>query len=208
MASAVQHVAAAAIALVPALRRHTPVPTLMGFALGSAAMFALRWMTDHLEQRGRGGAAGLVAATGADFRVDGLVLGAGVAAGGHSGLLLTVAIAIEHLVVGFAVAGTLGPGTSRGHMVPVPVLTTLGAAVGAAVLAGAPSALLATVLALGAVAFMYPVTEELLVRAPERGETALGSALFCVRLLLLLVIAELVWMCRVHTLVHVHHAAT
>jgi ZIP family zinc transporter len=200
VASAVQHVAAAAIALVPALRRHTPVPTLMGFALGSAAMFALRWMTDHLEQRGRGGAAGLVAATGADFRVDGLVLGAGGAAGGHTGLLLTVAIAIEHLVVGLAVAGTLGPGTSRGHMVLVPVLTTLGAAVGAAVLA--------TVLALGAVAFMYPVTEELLVRAPERGETALGSALFCVRLLLLLVIAELVWMCRVHTLVHVHHAAT
>jgi ZIP family zinc transporter len=75
------------------------------------------------------------------------------------------------------------------------------------VLAGAPSALLATVLALGAVAFMSLVTEELLVRAHERGLAALGSALFVAGLLLLLVIDELVEMCRVRTLVHVYHAA-
>jgi ZIP family zinc transporter len=41
-------------------------------------------------------------------------------------------------------------------------------------LAGAPGPVLATVLAFGAVAFMYLVTEELLVRAHERGETCPG----------------------------------
>ncbi len=76
--SAVQHVAAgvifaaAAIELLPELLKHSPAPTLIGFALGIAAMFALRGATDRVERAGRGGA-GLIAATGADFLV-GVVL--------------------------------------------------------------------------------------------------------------------------------------
>jgi ZIP family zinc transporter len=199
--SAVQHFAAgvvfaaAAIELLPELLQHSPVPTLVGFALGIAAMFALRWVTDRVERAGQG-SAGLIAATGADFLVDGLVLGAGFAAGGPTGALLTVAIAIEYLFVGIAVAAALGERATRWRKMSVPgglaVLTTLGAGVGAALLAGAPSAVLATVLAVGAVAFMYLVTEELLVHAHEHGETAFGSALFFVGFLIYLVIEEIV----------------
>ena len=128
--------------------------------------------------------------------MDGLVLGAGFAAGGPTGALLTVAIAIEYLFVGIAVAAALGERATRWRKMSVPgglaVLTTLGAGVGAALLAGAPSAVLATVLAVGAVAFMYLVTEELLVHAHEHGETAFGSALFFVGFLIYLVIEEIV----------------
>lgn len=200
--SAVQHFAAgvvfaaAAIELLPELLKHSPVPTLAGFTLGIAAMFALRAATERAEQRGRGGIAGLLAATGADFLVDGVVLGAGFASGGQTGALLTIAIAVEYLFVGISLAAELGAEASRGRKVGVPfvlaLLTPLGAAIGAITLAEAPAGVLATALAFGAVAFMYLVTEELLVRAHERGESAIGSALFFVGFLLYLVIEEIV----------------
>jgi zinc transporter, ZIP family len=199
--SAVQHLAAgvvfaaAAIELLPELLKHSPGPTLVGFAIGIAVMFALRWVGDQVERTGQG-AAGLIAVTGADFLVDGLVLGAGFAAGGQTGLLLTVAIAIEYLFVGLSVAAELGSAASRRRKIGVPTglaaLTIAGAVVGAAALAGTSGVVLATVLAVGAVAFMYLVTEELLVHAHERGETAVGSALFFVGFLLYLVIVEVV----------------
>ncbi len=62
--------AASAIELLPELLKHSPAPTLIGFALGIATMFALRYVTDRVERAGRGGA-GLIAATGVDFLVDG-----------------------------------------------------------------------------------------------------------------------------------------
>jgi ZIP family zinc transporter len=125
-----------------------------------------------------------------------VVLGAGFAAGGQTGALLTVAVAIEYLFVGIAVAAELGAGASRRRKIGVPfalaLLTTLGAGVGAAVLEGVLGRVLATVLAFGAVAFMYLATEELLVHAHERGETARGSVLFFVGFLLYLLIEEIV----------------
>ena len=111
-------------------------------------------------------------------------------------MLLTVAIAIEYLFVGLSVAAELGSGATRRRKIGVPtalaVLTIAGAVVGAAALAGTSGVVLATVLAVGAVAFMYLVTEELLVHAHERGETAVGSALFFVGFLLYLLIEEVV----------------
>jgi ZIP family zinc transporter len=63
--SAVQHFAAgvifaaAAIELLPELLKHSPAPTLIGFALGIAAMFALRDVTEQVERTGRGDRASL-----------------------------------------------------------------------------------------------------------------------------------------------------
>lgn len=50
--------------------------------------------------------------------------------------------------------------------------------------------MLAGVLAFGAVAFMYLATEELLVEAHARGETAVGSTAFYVGFLVILVIEQ------------------
>ena len=59
-------------------------------------------------------------------------------------------------------------------------------------LTGASPAVLAGVLAFGAVAFMYLATEELLVEAHAKGETSIGSVGFFVGFLIYLVLAELI----------------
>jgi ZIP family zinc transporter len=54
------------------------------------------------------------------------------------------------------------------------------------------AAVLAGVLAFGAVAFMYLATEELLVEAHASGETAVGSVGFFLGFLIYLVLHELI----------------
>jgi ZIP family zinc transporter len=72
------------------------------------------------------------------------------------------------------------------------LLTVIGAALGVWLLGGASTPVLAGVLAFGAVAFMYLATEELLVEAHERGETAAGSSGFYIGFLIYLILAELI----------------
>jgi zinc transporter, ZIP family len=123
-----------------------------------------------------------------------VILGAGFAAGSHTGLLLTLALAVEYLFVALSLSAALGAGGSRSLVVAAPVglsvLTVAGTALGVALLSGASPTTLAAVLAFGAVAFMYLATEELLVKAHERGETAAGSVTFFIGFLLYMVLTE------------------
>jgi ZIP family zinc transporter len=191
--------AAAAIELLPQVLAHNPPVAIVGFAVGLAVMFAMRAYTDRLEAREQeaGGSAfpaGLIGATAVDFLVDGLVLGAGFAAGGHTGLLLVLAVTVEYLFVGLSLSASLGSSAGPSRTVAVPIalslLTLVGAGVGMLALGNASTTVLAGVLAFGAVAFMYLVTEELLVKAHERGETALGSATYFIGFLIYLIIHE------------------
>jgi ZIP family zinc transporter len=191
--------AAAAIELLPEVLAHNPQVAIVGFAVGLAVMFAMRAYTDRIEAEhdqagGSALPAGLIGATAIDFLVDGIVLGAGFAAGGHTGLLLVLAITVEYLFVGLSLSATLGRSAGATRTVGVPVvlslLTVLGAGAGLLALGSASSTVLAGVLAFGAVAFMYLVTEELLVKAHERGETALGSATYFVGFLIYLILHE------------------
>jgi ZIP family zinc transporter len=203
--SAVQHFAAgvvfaaAAIELLPPVLRENPRVAIAGFAAGIAVMFGMRAVTERLEARphtgpGRRFPLGFAGATAVDFAVDGVVLGAGFAAGVSTGLLLTIALAIEYLFVGLSLSATLGPRASRAMVVAAPVglslLTLAGAVLGAWLLSGSSPTVLAAVLAFGAVAFMYLATEELLVEAHQRGETAAGSVTFFVGFLLYMVLSE------------------
>jgi ZIP family zinc transporter len=108
--------------------------------------------------------------------------------------LLSLALTIEYLFVGLSLAGALGNKTRKRTLVVLPtalaLLTVLGAGGGIILLTGVSAAVLAGVLAFGAVAFMYLVTEELLVEAHERGETASGSAMFFVGFLLFMILTE------------------
>jgi zinc transporter, ZIP family len=188
--------AAAAIELLPQVLEHSPAVAIVGFAIGLAVMFPMRAYTERLENDTAAGGmpAGLIGATAVDFLVDGLVLGAGFAAGGHTGLLLVIALTVEYLFVGLSLSASLGPAASARRSVGVPValslLTVVGAAAGLLALGAASPTVLAGVLAFGAVAFMYLVTEELLVKAHERGETALGSATYFLGFLIYLIIHE------------------
>jgi ZIP family zinc transporter len=193
--------AAAAIELLPPVLRQEPTVAVAGFAAGIVVMFGFRALSEraerHREERGQQGLPlGLATATGVDFFIDGVILGAGFAAGARTGVLLTIALAVEYLFVGLSLAATLAGRTSRAVVAAAPValalLTVLGTVVGVVVFGGVSAVVLAGVLAFGAVAFMYLATEELLVEAHEEGETAVGSIGFFVGFLIYLVLQELI----------------
>jgi ZIP family zinc transporter len=204
--SAIQHFAAgvvfaaAAIELLPRVLEQSSTVAIGGFAAGIVVMFGMRALTARLERRrppsaaGTGLPLGFIGATAIDFAIDGVILGGGFVVGGEAGLLLTVALAVEYLFVGLSLSAALGPSVSARLVVLGPValslLTVAGTAAGVWVLTGATAATLAAVLAFGVVAFMYLATEELLVQAHERGETATGSIGYFIGFLLYLVLSE------------------
>jgi zinc transporter, ZIP family len=206
LTSGIQHFAAgvvfaaAAIELLPGVLHQRPGVAVAGFAAGIVVMFSFRGLSSALERRraddGPALPIGLAVATGVDFAIDGLVLGAGFAAGATTGLLLSIALAVEYLFVGLSLSATLAGSVSRRFVALAPVvlalLTVAGTAVGVAALSGASATVLAGVLAFGAVAFMYLATEELLVEAHAKGETSIGSVGFFVGFLIYLVLSELI----------------
>jgi len=205
--SALQHLAAgvvfaaAAIELIPGVLHHSPLVAIAGFTAGILVMFGFRAASERIElRRDRSGQTGLpigfAVATGIDFFIDGIILGAGFVTGGKVGALLTIALAVEYMFVGLSLAATLTTTVSRRVVALAPValalLTVAGTALGVVLLAGASPTLLAGVLAFGAVAFMYLATEELLVEAHHTGETSLGSVGYFVGFLLYLVLTEVI----------------
>lgn len=193
--------AAASIELLPGVLRQPPVVAIVGFAVGIAVMFAFRAGSGlaerRRESRGQAGVPiGLLSATGVDFAIDGVILGAGFRASSGVGALLTIALAVEYLFVGLSLSSTLTGVVSRAKVALTPMvlalLTVIGTALGVVAMQGASPALLAGVLAFGAVTFMYLAAEELLVQAHQSGETALGSVGFFLGFLLYLVLHQLV----------------
>ncbi len=185
MTSLVQHgaagvvFAAVAVELIPEMRKEVFGVGIGGFGLGIAAMFCLNIITRHFEERtasnragagGLNGNLGLVIATGVDILIDGLVLGAGFSANSRTGILLTVALTLELVLMGLAVAVTLrkshvNPIGSVVIVVGLALLSTAGAVGGLVALNHASSTILAAMLAFGAVALLYVVAEDLLKEA-------------------------------------------
>ncbi|GAA5512305.1 hypothetical protein Dcar01_01019 [Deinococcus carri] len=202
--SAFQHLAAgvvmAAVAgeLLPEITaQHRPSGLILGFALGVVVMLVLRQFTERLEERAGSGNLGLIAAVGLDTFIDGLLIGVGFAAGPTVGVLLVVALTLELLFLGLSVAAELAQsGASRGRTIGTVAGLTLallvGATLGGSLLSGVQDFTLEVVMAFGAAALLYLVTEELLVEAHEVRETALITAMFPLGFLTLLVIEQLV----------------
>ena len=152
-----------------------------------------RWKTSHDDRNGV--AFGLIAATGVDILIDGVVVGSGFASAQQTGLLLVIALVLEFFFLGLSVATTMGA-VARWQIILMPTglatLVLVGAAVGTITLQNAAAPIVATVLAFGAVALMYLVTEELLTEAHEVAETLWGTSLFFVGFLAFLIITELI----------------
>lgn len=122
---------------------------------------------------------------GVDIVVDGLMLGIGFAAGTKQGILLTVALAFELISLGLAVVLELKQGRiSRGRIlssiIALSGLFIFGAVAGSAALSLISGALLAGVIAFGAAALLFLVTEELLTEAHEVAENPLLTSAFFV----------------------------
>jgi ZIP family zinc transporter len=194
MESNVQHFAAgvvtAAVAaeLLPDVHEEAPEVVVLGFALGVVAMLSIHQLSKRIEKRDIGGpfagAAGLLITVGIDMLVDGVLIGVTFLRGGGAGVIIAVALAIEVLFLG--VAGVIALpeklGTPRKLAVPATfgALLVTGVTVGVLTLEGATGATIPIVLAFGAAALLYLVTEELLVKAQKVPETPVSTTLFFV----------------------------
>ena len=206
--SAIQHFAAGVIfsvvgvELLPAiLEMHNDVlPIAGGFASGVAFMLVLEKLAGaHENQRpgDRKSGFAMMVPIGIDLFVDGLLVGIGFAAGVSAGRLLVIALSFELLSLGLAISLVMREaGFPPLKAVVLPILLALitmvgGAAIGAGALSRAPHAVLAGVLAFGAAALLFLVTEQLLVEAHEVGETPVATTMFFGGFLLLLVLGML-----------------
>lgn len=194
MESNIQHFAAgvvtAAVAaeLLPDIHERAPAVVVLGFAVGVATMLAVHQLSKRLEKRGVGGsyagAAGLLITVGIDMLIDGILIGVAFLAEAATGIIIAVALAIEVLFLGVAgvVALPTEMGTARKLAVPAAfgLLLTTGVTVGVLALEGVTGAPIAIILAFGAAALLYLVTEELLVKAQKVPETPVSTTLFFV----------------------------
>jgi ZIP family zinc transporter len=205
--SAIQHFAAGvvfsvvAVELLPDIvRSHTRIAAFhvaIGFAIGVGAMLALRAMTEKLEAAAPVGRARLpmafLAAIAVDLLIDGLLIGIGFTAGLKEGRLLTLALTVELLSLGLAVAVTLADaGANRTRIIATTAALAMsllvGAVGGATLLAGLPPIALESVFSFGLAALLFLVTEELLTEAHEVPETPWITSAFFAGFLLFLIL--------------------
>ncbi len=184
--SLVQHFAAgvvfAAVAgeVLPDLRnQHSVAAVVIGFTIGVATVVALGAYERHAETQAEtrpGIPRALLAAIVIDLLIDGLLVGIGATLGEGQGRTLTIALTLEVLFLGLSLAAELRQRQlATATVIAVPIAASLAIAVGAisgaAVLAHASHTTLAGILAFGAAALLYLVTEELLVEAHETPDT-------------------------------------
>ena len=152
MTSGLQHFgagvvfAAAAIKLLPGVLERSPLVAVVGFAAGIAVMFGFRAVSERLEERreaaGHGGLPiGLAVAIGVDFFIDGLILGAGFAAGHGLGSCPPSLSRWSTSLSGSSLSATLAGTVSRRFVALAPVAWLFlhggrAPAVGVAALAG------------------------------------------------------------------------
>ena len=197
--SGVQHFAAglvfaaAATELVPDLsHEHHRIAIVVGFAIGLGLMLAVEYLPARMARpSGVDSPTGALTAIGIDVFIDGLLIGIGFARGGHTGVLLTIALTVELAFLGLAIAVALQTARcSRSTIIAttfgLSLLVAAGGILGATALAHLSGATLTATLAFGTVALLFLVTEELLAEAHERPDTPLLTAMFFIGFLAML----------------------
>ena len=179
------------------LEAHSLSATVTGFVVGVGLMLGIKWISERRGQFGLlegGKSSSLVFAAGIDYVVDGLLVGIGFVLGAKSGGLLTFALSIEGMFLALAVSSALHKKKSvtatRTIVTSVVfgLLFAAGAVSGAAVFSRLSGFVHAAMLAFGAAALTYLVTEELLVEAHDDHvpEDAVTVALFFAGFVLLI----------------------
>lgn len=189
-------VAAVTVELVPELmRRHSPVPTALGFSLAVFVLLILKRTEDVIRTMDAVQTVpkSYVAATGIDLLLDGLVIAIGFAAGGKQGKLLTVALTLELASLGLALIGELldrqiPRWKAFTIMAGVSCLLLVGSALGAVVLNHLSSTFLTAALGFGVAALLFLVTEELLLEAHKQEDTSTTTAIFFAGFLSILIL--------------------
>lgn len=163
-------VAAIAVDLIPLLQGHSEVAVTVGIALGAAVSLALGRTNEADERRpSRALHLALLVTTGIDVLFDGLLLGVG-STHSHIGLTLALALGLENLPLGLAVAAHLRyrhpPGrwklaVAGGLTAVLPAGLLFGAEVGGHL----QGVLFTGLVAFGAAALLFLATEQLIVEA-------------------------------------------
>ncbi len=176
-------------------RQQQVLAALVGFVLGLLLMLGIK-LASHAGG-GHGNAMSLTVTAGVDTLVDGFVIGLGFVVGGGTGALLAVALAIELFFLGLSASAavvqsgkpgwwTLAVGLGLG------LLVMIGSAAGVILLGGASGFVVTVVLAFGAIALLYLVTEELLVNVRNVPETPWHTLVLFTGFILVFVIEMLV----------------
>lgn len=192
--SGVQHLAAGvvlaavAVEILPDLRREGHLPwAIGGFAAAVVLLLALSAAERRAERRAVTARAalptGLIVLVGVDLLIDGTLVGLSTVVSSQQAIIITAALTLEIVFLALSVASELrSRGFSRARSAAIPAVlglaTAVGAIGGAALLADAPGVVLAAMLAFGAAALLFLVTEELLVEAHETTDTPLLTAMF------------------------------
>lgn len=199
--SGIQHFAAgvvfAAVAgeLLPELKHDALfVPTIVGFALGTGVMLAVKAILKRAGAESETPSRKTLLVTVAiDIVVDGLLIGVGFATGKERGILITIALTLEVLFLSIATSAALTEANaSRRQVLGASALLAAflvgGATIGAVLQAALRGAPLVGLIAFGAAALLYLVTEELLIEAHEQPEGPLTTAMFFAGFLALFVV--------------------
>jgi ZIP family zinc transporter len=173
------------------------LPLVIGFSLGVVFMIGAGRLVEKLtggnSEVGGRGSGSLAFASGIDMVIDGLLLGVSFGIGDKQGIMITIALTIELLLLGLSVASSmLRERVIRSRVIAITTMlafcVVLGAAIGGFLLEGLSGAALISVLAFATSAFLYLVTEELLVEAHKAPDTTFATTMFFVGFLLMMVI--------------------
>lgn len=176
--------------------QHVPA-AVVGFAAGLALMLAIKLFSHAGEKSGSSGAVSLSVTAGVDTLVDGFVIGLGFVVGGGAGPLLALALGVELFFLALSAASSVGESGRSGRWMfgvgaGLGLLVMVGSILGVTLLGGAPEALVIGVLAFGAIALLYLVTEELLVTVRNVSETPWHTLVLFTGFILVFVIEMLV----------------
>jgi len=202
--------AVVAIELLPDIvARENLVGVSVGFFAGLLLMLVIKHFSHLSEQKHKAALQNNTASVGAvaipwalligiavDLFIDGILLGVGFAAGESEGILLSVALSLEILVLGLVVATELKTEKilNAKIMQAISILAitfVLGALSGSVMLSVLSEEVLTYILAFGLSALMYLVTEELLVEAHEHVDTPINTTIFFVGFFIFLIVAIL-----------------
>ncbi len=187
--SLIQHFAAGVVLAVlstdvlPEItREHAPPHVLVGFfALGGFAMYLMKKITDRLEHQAAessdgGSNIGLISTTFIDAVVDGLIIGAGLAASVSTGLVLAAGLSVEMLFLGLSLMSETMKGKRMVLLTWTLALVMFASMwLGHHFLQGASPEVITAILSFGAAALVYLVTDELLIEAHTIEETPVSS---------------------------------
>lgn len=180
--------AAVAAKLLPDLHDEAPIWVIVGFAIGVATMLSVQQLSRLLERSSTGsgfdGATSLIITVSTNMLIDGLLIGVAFLSAPKTGIIITVALAVETLFLGVAAVAILPDELPVYRKLAVPilfgVLLLVGVTAGTVLFSDLGTAPIAVVLAFGAANLIYLVTEELLVKAQKVPETPVSTTLFFV----------------------------